>query len=196
MPSMRHADGMAQLRVVGPDDWTAWRELRLTALEESPDAFGSRLADWQGAGEERWRDRLTSVPFNVMALDDAQVGPAVGAAAGAAAGAAGGHAVGMAVGMASGVPGDTSTVELISMYVRRDERGGPVARQLVEAVADWAREQGAEALVLAVRASNDRARAFYRGCGFDDVGLAESEPGEPPEIAMRVSLATSQQHSH
>jgi len=72
---------MPELRVVSPDDWQAWRELRLLALEESPDAFGSRLADWQGDGdrEERWRDRLTSVPFNVIAFDgDAPVGMASG----------------------------------------------------------------------------------------------------------------------
>lgn len=46
-----------------PDDWPIWRELRLAALAEAPQAFGSRLADWQGEGdrEERWRDRL-SIP--------------------------------------------------------------------------------------------------------------------------------------
>lgn len=46
--------------VLTPDDWRLWRELRLAALADAPDAFLSRLADWQGAGdtEARWRARV------------------------------------------------------------------------------------------------------------------------------------------
>jgi GNAT superfamily N-acetyltransferase len=36
-----------ELRVLTPDDWPVWRELRLAALAEAPYAFGSRLADWR-----------------------------------------------------------------------------------------------------------------------------------------------------
>jgi GNAT superfamily N-acetyltransferase len=158
---------MPGLRPVGPEDWRAWRQLRLTALTESPDAFGSRLADWHGAQdrEDRWRDRLGSVAFNVMAFEDT-----------------------VPVGMASGLPTDDSAVELISMYVHRDARGGDVAERLVDAVCDWARGQGATELTLAVRTSNDRARAFYRRCRFEDAGPAEIDPGEPPELLMRRQL--------
>ena len=154
---------MVELGVVGADDWPAWRELRLLALEESPDAFGSRLIDWQGARdrEEHWRDRLTSVPFNVMAFEG-----------------------GTPVGMASGVPADES-VELISMYVRPQDRGTGVADLLVDAVAGWADERGAVSVVLAVRTSNERAQAFYRRLGFEEVGPADAQPGEPPEVVMR-----------
>lgn len=83
------------MRVLTPDDWRAWRQLRLAALAEAPDAFGSRLADWQGDGdrEERWRARL-GIPgsFNVVAvLDGEPAGLASGVPAGE--GAAGRHAV-------------------------------------------------------------------------------------------------------
>ena len=51
------------------DEWRLFRELRLEALREAPYAFGSTLESWQGDGdtEERWRDRLNNVPFNVIA---------------------------------------------------------------------------------------------------------------------------------
>ena len=66
---------MIELRVLTPDDWRAWRRLRLAALAEAPYAFGSRLADWQGDGdrEERWRARL-GIPgsFNVIAVLDGE----------------------------------------------------------------------------------------------------------------------------
>ena len=54
---------MLELRTLTADDWPLWRELRLAALAEAPDAFGSALADWQGPGdtEDRWRGRL-SIP--------------------------------------------------------------------------------------------------------------------------------------
>ena len=158
---------MPELRVIGPDDWRLWRELRLLALEESPEAFESRLSDWQGPGDraERWRERLASVPFNVMAVDG-----------------------GRPVGMASGTPAEAphpASVELISMYVHPEARASGVASRLVDAVSDWARAQGSAEVVLRVRTSNERAKAFYRRCGFEDVGPADREPGEAPEIVMR-----------
>ena len=57
------------LRTLTDNDWQLWRELRLQALEETPSAFRSRLADWQGAGdaERRWRSRLLAVPLNIVA---------------------------------------------------------------------------------------------------------------------------------
>jgi hypothetical protein len=69
---------MIELTVLTPDDWPLWRELRLRALTESPEAFGSRLADWQVEGdrEERWRGRL-GIPAShdvVASLDGEPVG--------------------------------------------------------------------------------------------------------------------------
>jgi hypothetical protein len=78
------------------DDWALWRTLRQAALAEAPGAFGSTLAEWTGAGdtEARWRARLVTVPFNVVArLDDRPTG------------------------MASATAPSEGEVELISMWV-------------------------------------------------------------------------------
>jgi ribosomal protein S18 acetylase RimI-like enzyme len=141
-----------KLRVLSPDDWQVWRELRLAALAEAPYAFGSRLADWQGEGDraERWRERL-SLPgsYNVVALLDKQ--PA---------------------GMASGVPGDDpGVVELISMWVSPAARGRGVGDRLIQGVEEWARREQAKVFRLSVMQGNEAAERLYQRCGFVDTGV-------------------------
>ena len=43
-------------------------------------------------------------------------------------------------------------------------------RRLVRALVALSGSLGAEAVTLEVRASNEAARALYRGCGFEEVG--------------------------
>lgn len=160
---------MIELKVVVPDDWRVWRQLRLQALAEAPYAFGSKLADWQGEGdrEERWRDRLRwKGSHNVIALLD-----------------------GDPAGMASGIPAEDLDVELISMWVTPRGRGLRVADALVGEVERWANGCGAARLVLAVVESNQRARSFYRRLGFVDAGtLAGDSEGAPLEVRMEKPL--------
>jgi ribosomal protein S18 acetylase RimI-like enzyme len=141
---------LVNLRKIGVDDWPIWRKLRLEALEEAPYAFRSTLADWQGQGdtEVRWRGRLSDVPFNIVA--EWQKTPA---------------------GMASGTaPDPDGSVELISVWVAPFARGHGVGDALVDGVVEWAREQQALRVVLAVFESNERALALYRRHGFMDIG--------------------------
>ena len=155
-----------RLLILTPDDWSLFRELRLAALREAPDAFSSTLADWQDAREARWRERLTNVPFNAIAFLD-------GAAAGMV-GATGPNAAG--------------TVELISMWVAPFARGRGVGDALVKSVAQWAAEKHAREVTLEVVESNGPARALYERCGFADQGRL-SKPGvTQPERWMRLAV--------
>lgn len=58
---------MATVRRLGPDDWEAFREIRLRALTGAPDAFGSTLTREQGFAESDWRRRLSGP---VVAVED------------------------------------------------------------------------------------------------------------------------------
>ena len=133
------------LRRLGPDDWRLFRELRLQALAEAPDAFSATLADWCGARdvEERWRSRLVSVPFNLIVRLD-----------------------GAAAGMISAMRVDPERIELLSMWVAPWARGRGVGDALVGAALRWAINERATAATLAVYWSNSSALKLYRRHGF------------------------------
>lgn len=56
------------------------------------------------------------------------------------------------------------------------QEGRGVARRLVDAIGDWAREKGAKGLLLYVFATNERARAAYRRFGFEEDMLKMVKP--------------------
>ncbi|GAA2166424.1 MULTISPECIES: GNAT family N-acetyltransferase [Glycomyces] len=153
---------MIDLRVLAPDDWRVWRSLRLAALAEAPEAFASRLADWEGDGdrEKRWRSRLAMPGAHNLVAELA----------------------GRPVGMASGVPAsDPQARELIAMWVSPGARGAGVGDALIAAVTRWARAEGASELRLAVYSHNLAAAALYRRNGF-----ADSVPPGPERVGERV----------
>lgn len=63
-----------------------------------------------------------------------------------------------------------SPIELWRFYVDRQWHGAGIAQQLMERVDEHARRSGSTTLWLGVWEHNPRAQAFYRKCGFMDVG--------------------------
>jgi ribosomal protein S18 acetylase RimI-like enzyme len=152
------ADPTVEIVELGPDDWADFRDVRLRALADAPEAFGSGLVAWAEASEERWRGRLEAVELNLVAR-------------------AGGQHVGMVSGA---VDGDDA--ELISMWVDPAFRGHGVAGKLTAAVVDWATAAG-RTTYLMVRSDNARAIKAYERAGFVDLGVPEDHDG-PPENRM------------
>jgi GNAT superfamily N-acetyltransferase len=143
----------------------------LSALAEAPYAFGTKLAEWQGAGdtEARWRARLSTVPFNVVAF-------------------AGGEPAGIASGTA---PTESRTVELISMWVAPFARGRGTGDALVAAVIAWARLQNARRVTADVVAGNAHACALYERHGFvAQCHLDAAQTGDPPQRRLVLVLET------
>lgn len=149
--------------MVHPDDWRRWRELRLAALAQAPEAFAEQLTSWTGEGdtETRWRARLTAMPWNVVLTVN-------------------GEDAGM---VSATTPNADGHVTLISLWVAPRARGRGTGDVAVQEVLAWTRAQRGSDVVLSVKATNAGAIALYRRHGFVDSG---APPGAPNKRVMRA----------
>jgi GNAT superfamily N-acetyltransferase len=142
---------------LGPGDEDRFREIRLRALADAPQAFASTLAREEAFTRDVWTARLTSdTSVNLLAVED-----------------------GVPVAMASGRLDDPDTAHLLGMWVAPAARGGGVAGRLIDAVTGWARDRGARRLVLWVTDVNRAARALYERRGFWPTGSGSRCPPTP-----------------
>jgi ribosomal protein S18 acetylase RimI-like enzyme len=72
-------------------------------------------------------------------------------------------------------------IELKRFYVDKPWQGQGLARRLMDAVDVQARARGASELWLGVFERNERAQAFYRKCGFRNVGSQIFVVGTDPQ---------------
>jgi GNAT superfamily N-acetyltransferase len=126
----------------------ALRSVRLEALLDSPQAYGSTYQECLTWTNRQWRNVCRDWNYYLGEQD------------------------GRVVGVASGGVNDRypRTLWLYGMYVTPRARGTGIAEQLVEVVAEWARDQGESSLYLHVAAPMVRARAFYERAGFRATG--------------------------
>jgi GNAT superfamily N-acetyltransferase len=145
------------VRLLTPEDWQAYREIRLAMLQESPGAFGSRYADAVTFDEDTWRGRLTSCDHHLAELDGDPVG-----------------AAGLSV-----EQGPVAQADLIGMWVRPHARGRSVGALLVQAVLDRAAVLGCDRVRLEVVDGNAPARRLYERMGFVATGVVTAYPNAP-----------------
>lgn len=132
------------VRTLTEDEWEQYRAVRLSALEESPEAFAATIEEERGYDEELWRDRMRRSRRLVAERE----GEAVGVAS------LGRHSE------------NERVAELFGLWVAPTARGAGVASQLVQAGADVARAQRSTHLAYWVSTENGRAVAFASGFGF------------------------------
>jgi ribosomal protein S18 acetylase RimI-like enzyme len=181
------AQSTVQIRPLQPAEWETVREVRLSALAESPGAFFATLEQEQAYDEQKWRQRLAETAYFgaweagpqprliglVATFPETAPGAAGAACAGTAAPAACWH--------------------LVAMWVSPDRRGRGIADRLVAAVCDLARARGADRVALWVADANPRAQAFYRRLGFALSGeRALLRDGDPDSGEARMTLGLSE----
>jgi len=149
-------------------DWAALRAIRLEALSDTPDAFGSTIELARGYSNDDWRTMASQRCYFLAERS------------------------GVVVGMISGGMNDEhpGTRWLYGMYVTPTARGSAAAALLVGAIEGWAREDGASELFLEVTYSVARARAFYTKMGFAPTGESHTMTRKPTLelVTMRRSL--------
>lgn len=143
-------------------DWARLRAVRLRALADAPDAFGTTLAQDEGRPLEEWAARLA----------DQQGATFAASADGADIGVVTGHTL----------AADGNFAGLFGMWVAPSHRRLGVAGALVDAVVGWARDRRCSRLLLDVADANSGAVALYEKKGFRPTGVRGSLPAPRDQI--------------
>ena len=144
-----------EIRRIRSEEWQELKGLRLQALRDAPDAFGStyeqEVADpddewrrWATAGAEDGRDCV------VVAIDDGE------------------RWVGMAMGAEHREQPNVAYV--FAMWVAPAARRKGIGLRLTEAVVAWGRAAGFPEIRVRVTEANEAAVSLYRRAGFADTG--------------------------
>jgi RimJ/RimL family protein N-acetyltransferase len=142
-------------------DWRAFAVVRLRALTDSlgpQDPQYRREASFTAA---QWRRRLRDHAAFTVLLDDRPVG------------------------LISAQQESAESVYLYSLWLDPDARGHGLARGLLDAALDWARDQRAQTVTLRVAADNAVARGVYEKAGFR---VAGATIGPREELAMSLTV--------
>jgi RimJ/RimL family protein N-acetyltransferase len=148
------------IRQIDADDWALLRDVRLRALAADPKAFLETHENATRFPDERWRERAaqTERQGSFVYERDGRFDALVSCF----------------------VADDPATVFLVAMWVAPELRGSGAAIELVRQVVGWAREHGAERVVLSVEGWNTRAARLYERCGFVETSEPPPFPYEPP----------------
>jgi ribosomal protein S18 acetylase RimI-like enzyme len=145
---------MTQLRPLGEDDASQFWVLRLRALREDPESFGSSY-------EEAMGRPLAEVARDLRAGDGGFVLGAFSS----------GRLVGVAGLRREPRRKRRHVATLWGMYVASETRGQGVGRALVDDLVGRARQvDDLEQIILSVMAHNQGAIALYRSVGFERYG--------------------------
>lgn len=167
------------IETLAQDEGARLREVRLRSLRDTPDAFGSTWEEVSQRPLASFSDQLKTMKTLVAVMKTPEGSRDVGVVRGAP-------------------DNDGHNVRwLLSMWVAPEARRGGVGSALIEALIDWARDDGAEGLRLEVGAHNTGAIALYRKHGFRPTGISYTLP--PPrshitEIQFELKLISADTH--
>lgn len=148
---------MVTVRAIRADEWRTYRAIRLRALQDAPDAFGSSFEAEAARPDEAWYSRLAAAATSGMDRALFAVG--------------GDHACGLAWCKLSAT--EPGVADLFQMWVDPGVRGRGVGAALLREAIDFAQSAGAGTLRLGVALAESPAMRLYRSFGFEPVGAPE-----------------------
>ena len=146
---------MVVVRAATMEEWQVLRDIRLAALRDAPNAFGSTHAEQAASIEADWRRRISRGGTFFAYVPENADEPA---------------------GLVGGFQENPGTVELVSLWVRPQARGLGVGEALVAAVINWAKARNATSVHLWFTEMNFHARMLYERCGFSPTGERQQLP--------------------
>ncbi len=162
------------VRALRSDEVDLWRDIRLRALRDAPDAFGTTYDQASAWTDTTWATHVgwATAPNALQAVYLATVGGAV-------------------VGCARVSQEEGSDTALVtSMWVDPAARRRGVAAALLEACERWARDHRCRAMELEVAELNPGARLLYERAGFVETGelrdLREDSTARTVVMAKRL----------
>ena len=161
---------MVVVRAATMEEWQVLRDIRLDALRDAPNAFGSTYAEQAASIETDWRRRISrGGTFFAYSPEVDGNKPA---------------------GLVGAFQEKPVTVELVSLWVRPQARGLGVGEALVDAVIKWARARNAASVHLWFTEMNFHARMLYERCGFTPTGERQPLPSNASlrEVGMARPL--------
>ena len=165
---------LVSLEPISPISASVFKAVRLSALRESPTAFGSTYEQESQLSDAEWSNRASAC------TRDGFVGYLAMEA-------------GIGCGIARATPDnqDSAVAWLESMWVAPSHRRDGIGRLLVNKILAWARSRGMRTVKLSVTSSNEPAICFYKRLGFCLTGRTEPYPNDPAllELEMLLPLA-------
>jgi len=150
-----------KIRQLHPADWKRFRDVRLCALADTPNAFGSTLEAEEHLSDNEWIKRLERHDAATFIAVDGD-------------GSDGGLIVAAPYDDQAGV---------YAMWVAASARRRGVGAMLVNSVIEWSRSRGFSNLLLDVGDTNEAAIALYTRMGFQPTGKAGTLP-EPRQHVL------------
>lgn len=147
-----------RIRELERREWALFRELRLRALADSPDAFARRYADEQAQPDAHWirlTESVTAPGGQVMLVAEDE-----------------GRPFGLVFGLFDKDRAKTGHVG--GMWVEPKGRGRGAGEALLAAAIDWARSRQLDRLELWVTEGNGPATRLYERAGFVDTGRRDA----------------------
>jgi ribosomal protein S18 acetylase RimI-like enzyme len=161
---------MPYIKMLGPDEWTELRDIRLSALKDSPDAFLATYGEESERDESYWRSEFARCDWHV--------------------GFENGLAISL-LGCTRDIRQRTSPPYLEYLWVSPGARRRGVAFDLVSYVVERLRAAGVRLAYLWVLDGNDAAVRLYRRVGFVSTNHSQplaSRPGRHEE-KMQLDLS-------
>jgi len=157
---------MASVRRLKAHEWRAYRDVRLRALGDSPNAFGSTIEVEGVKPDEYWAERLSAAATSQWNLPLAAD--------------TGDELVGLVWGWID--PLAPETAHVYQMWVAPNSRGQGCGSMLLDALITWAREANAQSVVLRATCGDTPAMRLYTRAGFKPEG--EPQPLRPGSTVL------------